>query len=542
MRRGRALTLLLERSRPGVGRAFAAAAIGGLVGAGVVSLSNLTLTASGADGSLGLGAVFLVGIAIMFGCNAYSARQAIALLEDAQHDLRRRVVEHIDRAPLRRVEALGSVPGRLVGDLMTIASGAPQLVGLVGHAAFLTMLTLIIGLTSGQALVLWLVACAAVARIFAPGLRGVQQMQQAHSDRIAQLHMHLEDAIDGFVQLRFDERMRAAVLGDVLESSAALHASRVAIADAIDTTFLRAGACYFVVGLGLVVFAPPDTIGLGPVIGYDMTILFSLALGPLFSLLQTLPLLVRADTAAAGAFDALRTLEGGDSNPPGRGGGRVEHIRMSRASFAYDSFRVGPVDLEIRRGELTLITGGNGSGKTTLIKMLMGLYPHRGRILWDGRAVTRPRLPAYKGLFTTILDDPYLFDELHGLDQPQARVEELLHRFGLAGVVDCDDGQFDRLDLSAGQRMRLAMVVALLEDRPVLIFDEWTAHLDPETTRAYYEQLLPELVAQGRIVIAVSHDDRYFDRADQLIVMQGGQAVVERQTDAAWGPGDQDRA
>ena len=87
------------------------------------------------------------------------------------------------------------------------------------------------------------------------------------------------------------------------------------------------------------------------------------------------------------------------------------------------------------------------------------------------------------------------------------------------------DGRFSTLDLSTGQRKRLAMVAALLDDKPIYIFDEWAADQDPGFRRYFYEGLLGELKARGKTVLAVTHDDRYFGVADR-VVKRGEGGVV----------------
>lgn len=88
--------------------------------------------------------------------------------------------------------------------------------------------------------------------------------------------------------------------------------------------------------------------------------------------------------------------------------------------------------------------------------------------------------------------------------------------------VQIADGAFSTLKLSTGQRKRLALLVSYLEERPVYLFDEWAADQDPEFRKFFYKTLLPELKARGKTVIAITHDDSYFNEADRLIKMEMG--------------------
>jgi len=205
----------------------------------------------------------------------------------------------------------------------------------------------------------------------------------------------------------------------------------------------------------------------------------------------------------------------------------VEHLRYENITFHYENrverpFTIGPLSLSFTAGEVVFITGGNGSGKSTLLHLLTGLYaPDAGEIVLNGREID---LRAYRELFAVIFSDIYLFDRLYGMKHvDEHRIRELLTLMQLDRTVEFVEGRFSTLDLSTGQRKRLALVTTLMEDKPVYVFDEWAAGLDPEFRAYFYRTLLPALKQQGKIVIAVTHDDRYFDTADRVIKMEYGQ-------------------
>ena len=97
--------------------------------------------------------------------------------------------------------------------------------------------------------------------------------------------------------------------------------------------------------------------------------------------------------------------------------------------------------------------------------------------------------------------------------------------------VRFENGRFSTLALSDGQRRRLALLCALVEDRDLYLFDEWAADQDPEFKAIFYRRVLPDLRAAGKAVIAITHDDRYFDVADRLVFMENGR--VRERIDAA---------
>jgi putative ATP-binding cassette transporter len=189
----------------------------------------------------------------------------------------------------------------------------------------------------------------------------------------------------------------------------------------------------------------------------------------------------------------------------------------------------GADDLSIKQGDIVFIVGENGCGKTTLIKLLLGLYPPQaGGNPAQWQHCERPERDDYRQLFTTVFADYYLFDDLvqgsaaQSLDSAKKYLErlEIAHKVSVNGV-------FSTTDLSTGQRKRLALVNAWLEERPVLVFDEWAADQDPAFRRIFYTELLPDLKRLGKTIIVISHDDRYFDIADQLVRLRAGQVVHE---------------
>jgi putative ATP-binding cassette transporter len=209
-------------------------------------------------------------------------------------------------------------------------------------------------------------------------------------------------------------------------------------------------------------------------------------------------------------------------------------LRDVRYSFggsggAVGGFELGPLSVTLAKGETLFIVGENGSGKTTLIKLLLGLYtPTSGQLLLDGEPIGPAQAGAYGELFSAVFSDYFLFEELPRSDPESLdRARSYLKRLEIDHKVDVTETSFSTTDLSTGQRKRLALVHAYLEQRPIMMFDEWAADQDPTFRRVFYTELLPDLKRQGKTVIVVSHDDRYFGVADRIVRLREGQLVQD---------------
>jgi putative ATP-binding cassette transporter len=250
-------------------------------------------------------------------------------------------------------------------------------------------------------------------------------------------------------------------------------------------------------------------------------------------LLRGLPMIARANVS----IEALQGLErevqdarSDDNQAYGPLVPKFNRIEAHDVIYSYAApagtrpFVVGPVTFSISAGEVVFIVGGNGSGKSTLLNLLTQLYkPKHGMILWDGVPVDKINTHEYRHLFATIFSDFHLFDRLYGqFDIDETAVQDLIEEVKMSDKVRFSDSRFSTLDLSSGQRKRLAMVVARSEGRPIMVFDEWAADQDPHFRRFFYDILIPSLRASGKTIIAVTHDDRFFSAADRVLVMEEG--------------------
>ena len=203
-------------------------------------------------------------------------------------------------------------------------------------------------------------------------------------------------------------------------------------------------------------------------------------------------------------------------------------------TYSYSAFegenavQMGPFNLDFKSGEIVFITGGNGSGKTTLVKLITSLYqPNSGNLTLDGIAVDSSNLEWYRTHICPIFSERFNFDPITTglLNQSNPASIDLIEKLHLKNVLKYNVSDINSTKLSSGQKARIALLPVFLSDEPIVILDEWAANQDPVFKDIFYRELLPELRRSGRMVIAVTHDNRYFDIANSVVTLDSGNLV-----------------
>lgn len=349
---------------------------------------------------------------------------------------------------------------------------------------------------------------------------------------------HFRALIDGNKELKLHRSRREAFFHDQLEDAALSFRRKASAGDAVYALTASFGHLLIFVLIGLLIFALPalQPTETSTTIGYSLVILYLMP--PLEVIMNALPTLGRANIAlqkieAMGLSLAAESVE--RSTTGNLRGNSYQSLKLQGVTHSYqsedgDGFKLGPVDLSFRPAELVFLVGGNGSGKTTLAKLLTGLYaPDEGTVHLNGEKITDETRDEYRQLFSAIFSDFYLFESLLGLNTGALDEQALqyLRRLHLDRKVQVIDGMLSTTELSHGQRKRLALLTAYLEDRPFYVFDEWAADQDPLFKEIFYLRLLPELKARGKTVVVISHDDRYFHVADRILKLNYGKVEQE---------------
>lgn len=544
------LSFLWRASRVHLLLAVLAGISSGIASVGLIAVIDLALkpqtaSHSGSVWTLGwsFAALCLVKLATGFGAQVLMIR----LAEQAIWQTRLRLSRQILSAPLRHLEEAGSprLMAALTDDVGAITNAfiiiplvCINLAVVAGCLAYLGWLSPLVLLT-----VVVLMAVGIVTYRLPIGW-ALRYFRRAREQTDA-LYGHFRALTMGAKELKLHYHRRQAFVADLLEPTAISLRSHNIAGSTIYAAAAKYGNILFFVFIGVLLFLLPGWISLkeGALTGATLTILFLMA--PLESIMVALPAIGRAGVALR-KIDSLGlslTAQSDDLNlpAPARPNADWQQLELAGVTHSYRTdnadrdFTIGPLDLTLRRGELVFIIGGNGSGKTTFAKLLTGLYaPETGEIRLDGRAIGEENRSHYRQQFAAIFSDFYLFEQLLGLqnsaldEQARAHLRELQ----LDNKVQVKDGGLSTIELSQGQRKRLALLVAYLEDRPVYLFDEWAADQDPVFKEVFYDRILADLKMRGKTVIVISHDDRYHHVADRIIKLEYGKVEYDRRNEA----------
>jgi len=515
------LELVRREMHGSLPRLLVMSALGGLSTAAILAAINAGLQGSG---SLWAATLFLVALFLFIKTQYYVTITTTAEIEAIIHKIRLRVMDHIRRSELLPIEAIGRsrIVAAITSDAAVLTQASNMLCFSIQGAVLVFFVAIYVAFLSLAAIVTTILVIGVAGVIFHYKNRRLAAEKQKSAEWEGRLFDRLTDFLDGFKEVRLNAARSTDLFEDASEVSRT--AANIKINSQAETfKLIVTSQISMYVLIGAVVFvAPQFSEALGGLTLTKTTTALMFIVGACFGLVQSIPILLNAN-AAADRIEQLEielqatasALDAAGSAAPSR----FDAIEMTGIQFRYvdkfseATFKIGPIDFSLHPGELVFITGGNGSGKSTFLRVLAGLYPpDSGQIRLNGQQINDETRDKYRSLMSAIFFDYHLFRKLYGIPDPEpAEVDQLLRQFRLDTKTGVTNGEFRTLDLSGGQRRRLALIVSLLEKRPILLLDEWTAEQDPEFRRKFYDELLPELMQAGATVVVITHDDRYLD-------------------------------
>ena len=457
----------------------------------------------------------------------YVTLTTTAEIESIIHKLRLRLMDHVRRSELLDVEGIGRarIVAAITSDTAVLTQASNLLAFTVQGAVLIFFVAIYVAFLSVPAILITIVVVVSAGTIFHFKNKRLAAEKQEAAGWERRLFDRLIDFLDGFKEIRLNTARSNELYENAVDVSRT--AANIKIKSQAETfKLIVTSQVSMYVLLGAVVFVAPqfsDTLGGASLTKTTTALMF--VVGACFGLVQSIPVLLTANAAADRIEQLEATLRSTAAELPARElkiPKRFDKIEIQNIVFRYvdrfsdTTFQIGPLDFTLHSGDLVFITGGNGSGKSTFLKVLAGLYPpDSGEITLDGMRINDETRDVYRALISGIFFDYHLFKRLYGIPEPApGELEQLLTKFRLEDKTGLVDGEFRTLDLSGGQRRRLALIVSMLEKRPIMLLDEWTAEQDPEFRRKFYHELLPELLQAGVTVVVITHDDRYLDELD----------------------------
>ena len=494
--------------------------------------TSYTGLASMSTMNLGLVFYFILGLALYIFGQKLIKSKLIAITNEVIYEKRAAIIAQVLNASLDEFEdiGMGNVQTCLNNDTEVMSNTPAIVIGMLTDTVTLLGCFVYLSIVNVYGFLLSLgVILVAVSFYYLAG-RSANKLLEQSRDVQNVFFEFINDCIDGFKDLNLHFLKRTAFQQDMLASCDEFKVKRTVSA----ITFLNAeiiGDLLFILVIGTVAFVFPvlfagiqaQTLGTYIFIFLYMTV-------PVNGVLRTIPQVFRVRVSWKRTNDLIKQIAQIAPTKPAplldvtaEAGITLETEDLEYAYHSQDHvFRLGPINLKVHSHEILFITGGNGSGKTTLVKLLTGLYqPQMGRILLNGRELTPDTLGEY---YSPVFSDFYLFKKLYGIDYvaKQSEIDEMLNVLRMQDTMHITNGEFSTLKLSTGQRKRLALLVSYLEDKHIFVFDEWAADQDPDFRRYFYQEFIHDLKKKGKCVIAITHDDRYFDLADTVIKMEMG--------------------
>lgn len=522
----------------------------GLTNMGLIALINQ----AAADVSLGKSVVlqfflFVITLTIFLSITNIVNKANINSTQNLIHKFKMRIMREVFQSDLAKIDEIGraEILQILARDTQTVSQSMTVMVTACQSIATLVFLTLYMATISITAFFITLIS---TTLIFIAGfitIRNVTDELDSVWKRESTLNEKFADFLNGYKEIKMNSDRAYDITCDMVDDARETLSIKAKMLIFISNFFTYLQGVFYVV-VGLMIFVVP-------IISIDFTSSVTQAAttslfltASLTGIIQSIPNLSQSNAAARALTqleEKLVARNTGHNQNVREVFGEIESIRINNINYHYPDpegqdkvqpygsrvdrkkFGLGPISYEFKAGKVYFIRGNNGSGKTTLIRLLIGLAkPNEGDIFVNGTPIALPATSDYRNLFSVVFSDFHLFKKLYGLSGiTPTEIDHLIELFQMEKKLSVTDGIFSSLSFSTGQKKRLALIVALLEKRQVIILDEWAADQDPVFRHLFYEKLIPMFRAMGKTVIAITHDDHYFKSADHLLQLVNGQLV-----------------
>jgi len=515
------------------------ASISGLANAGLLALINIGAELATNEGlNFRIFAMYVVVFLIFFITKKYSLFRASQEIERIIINVRERISDKVRQSELKAMESVDNsvIFTRLTQDTNIISQVGIILTNSAQALMMMTFALIYILIISQLAFFVILGSVVVTVFLYRTFARDINIDLIEINSIEEKFFASLNGIISGFKELKVNTKKSDHLFREHKTIIDSLGTLKMQTSKKFVTNMMFTETFLYTL-LGVIVFVLPHLVSEQSETIIKVTAATLFIIGPLDMTVSVLPTISRANISAKTLRDLEDLLDTEHDAPDIKKNSEIiesfDKIKLHDVEFHYLDksgsrvFSIGPINLDINRGEVIFIVGGNGSGKSTLVKALLGLYfPQNGYISIDDEIVDDYNYQSYRELFSIILGDFHLFKKLYGLGDVNAKIiKKLLIDMQLDKKTKFIDGEFTDIDLSTGQRKRLALIASILEDKPIYVFDEWAADQDPEFRKHFYYEIIKDLKSQGKTIIAVTHDDAYFDVADKIYKMEYGKII-----------------
>ncbi len=485
-------------------------------------------------------AIYAVVLIIFYITKRYSLVNSSKEVEKIIKNVRERISNKIVQSELLAMEKINpsSIFTPLTRDTAVMSQSSLQITNAAESAIMIFFALLYILIISPVSFFVILFATVIILSMFLSFSKMINA-ELSEIDKVEEGFMiSLSSIVNGFKELKMNSKKREDIARENHVVLTKLGNSKVRNSEKM-VTYMMYGQMFLYFLLASIVFVVPHLSQEESSTIIQVTAITLFIMGPFIMVVNVAPMISRTNVAINNIYNLERELDKESKETvvlTDNDNSKIEtfnNIHLQDASFYYTDkdnsklFGVGPINLNIKQGETIFIIGGNGSGKSTIVKMLLGLYPPKeGSISVDKEIIDEYSQQSYRDLFSIILTDFHLFDRFYGLEGVDRKaVNKLLVEMQLQEKTKFINGRFTNTDLSTGQKKRLALILSILEDKQIYVFDEWAADQDPEFRKYFYTKILKKLKENGKTVIAVTHDDAYFGVADRVFKMEYGQML-----------------
>ncbi len=479
--------------------------------------------------------LYLISFILFIYTQWFAYERAIETIEEAIYSIRIRLTAKVKQIDLAFMEKMGSndLYGRLTQNDALFSQSIPIFTAAAQLAILVIFSFLYLGYISPLSFLISIASIVMGVALFMSHSKSIKKSLAEAGEKETRYFSSISHLINGFKEIKINRNKGNDILHNIAEVSAEAKVMKIA-ASKQESRLWGFGRVFVYVLLPILVFILPTFIDEQAADIFKISAIMLFLSGPITVLVSVWPMLNRVNMAIGNLVNLEKEMDESISefvDNDGRTFSEFKEIKLDNVIFSYPdadiNFAAGPFDERIVAGELLFIVGGNGSGKSTFLKLLTGLYyPGNGRISVDSQLLDKSDYVNYRNLFAVIFTDFHLFDKFYGTKNIDAeKVNYWLKKMEMNHKVKYHQGGFTNTNLSTGQRKRLALIAAVIEEKPILILDEFAADQDPQFREYFYKTLLLELKNMGKTIIAVTHDDHYFHVADRILKMDEGKMM-----------------